>query len=697
VARDTSRKKGFSLLKRGWRSVRAASPLRMATNLVLLVLALLLARFSWDLPVVGAAERSLYDLRSFFMAEEVEQDQRVTIVAYTDDTLINLGKRSPLDRGLLARVLRNLDAMGARAIGIDILFDQKQDEDDELIQVLRGMKTPVSIAFTTMEGNAQNIVYRQQENLDTFMARLKGSRAHPASIRLNYEDGVARNWPARLEGFPLILGKSMLQDAGDPAWQRFADYTGAIRYRLPAGDSTPVFSSLPIETLANLDPELIALFAAQIRDRYVLIGGEIVDNDRVETPFTPFLADCRMETAEDGAQYCTKPIEDLSPAPPGIRVHAAMISQMLDGAKLPHLAPWQLWLTALLWVTAAGLTSLVETRVSRAIPFLMLQVGMIVGIPFWMQDSGYDTLGLPAAGWLIAWVLALFAVSSLVRASSAVEREFAQTALGKYLPQDIAQEIIDNPEKLALSGAKRELYIVFSDLEGFTELSHQLEPEQVARLLNDYLDRLSAVVLEHGGLIDKYVGDAVVAFWGAPIARPDDGRKAAMAGYAMWQAGEDFRRSLDPGMPPVGKTRVGMHFGEAVVGNFGGERRIQYTALGDAMNTAARLESANKPLGSAVMASREFAERSGLDWWRPMGRVVLRGRASAIDLFEPQPDFPPKDREQLSRAIKLLAINYDEAITIVRKITDKHPTDTALQCLLKRLSECEGDSAYVLG
>lgn len=697
MAQEAGKKGGFALLRKGWRSVRAASPLRMATNLLVLLFALLLARYSWEVPVIGAAERSLYDLRVFTTAEHVDQDQRIAIVAYTDDTLINARKRSPLDRALLARALRNIDAMGPRAIGIDILFDQQQDEDDELIEVLRGMKTPVSIAFTNIEGNSQNIVWRQQQYLNAFMARLEGSRAHPASIRLDYEDGVARSWPARLEGFPLILGKSMLKDAGDPAWRPFATYTGAIRYRLPAGDSTPVYSALPIDTFAELNPELIELFASQIRDRYVLIGGEIVDNDRVETPFTTFLPDCQMEVADDGSRACAKPIEDLSPAPPGIRVHAAMISQMLDGAKLPRLAPWQLWLTALLWIVAAGLTSLIETRISRVIPFLVLQVAMIVGIPFSMQVQGYDTLGLPAAGWLIGWVLSLFAVTSLVRASTAVEREFAQTALGKYLPQDIAQEIIDNPEKLALSGAKRELYILFSDLEGFTELSHQLEPEQVARILNDYLDRLSAVVLEHGGLIDKYVGDAVVAFWGAPIARPDDGHKAALAGYAMWQAGEDFRRSLDPGMPPVGKTRVGMHFGEAVVGNFGGERRIQYTALGDAMNTAARLESANKALGSAIMASREFAERSGLDWWRPMGPVVLRGRASPVELFEPSPDFPAEDREQLSRAISLHAINHAQCIEIVRKITDKHPADTALRCLLERLSECEGDEAYVLG
>ncbi|MCM3296637.1 adenylate/guanylate cyclase domain-containing protein, partial [Staphylococcus capitis] len=129
-------------------------------------------------------------------------------------------------------------------------------------------------------------------------------------------------------------------------------------------------------------------------------------------------------------------------------------------------------------------------------------------------------------------------------------------------------------------------FCVFTDLEGFTKLSHAVTPETVARLLNEYLDRLSDIVLAHGGTIDKFVGDAVVAFWGAPISRPDDGEKEATAALAMYQAGERFRVDLAAGdIPPIGMTRVGLHVGDAIVGNFGGEGRIQYTALGDSMNT----------------------------------------------------------------------------------------------------------------
>jgi len=297
-------------------------------------------------------------------------------------------------------------------------------------------------------------------------------------------------------------------------------------------------------------------------------------------------------------------------------------------------------------------------------------------------------------------VLAFTAMTSAVRASTAVERRFAQGALGKYLPREMAQQIIEHPELLALHGEKKEIFVLFSDLEGFTKMSHAIPPEMVAKLLNRYLEMLSQVVLDHGGVIDKFVGDAVVAFWGAPIAKADDGERAARAGYAIWQAGEAFRAevaAMDAALPKIGKTRVGLHWGEAVVGNFGGETRIQYTALGDSMNTAARLESANKALQTSVMASAEFAERSGLDWWRPMGRVVLSGRAQPVDLCEPAPDFPAADLAALREAVAMLATDWPSGLALLAKIAALHADDTGLQALLARSHALNEAGAHVLG
>ena len=676
-----------NILTRGWRNIREAGPRRLTLTALLLVAALLLARFSWALPATDSLERALFDLRSYQTAEKVLNDERILIVAYTDKTLINARKRSPLDRGLLARALRNIDTMGARAIGIDILFDQPQDEDQELIATLRAMNTPTLLGYAETATSDLDIGYDQEQFLRSFMASVEGPRVRRASVRLDKQFGVASLWPPIDDRLPPVLGRAMLVAAGQGE-RAMPGYRGAIRYRLPAQIDRPIYTTLDIDLFA--DPALREVVAPQVMGRYVLIGGDIVGNDRVVTPFTSMTLTPRdpvtgeYNTAE---QYL----------PPGIQIHAEMIAQMLDGARLPRPLPAALWALAFAVVAGAALTGLVELRSWRIYPLLALQIGALLGVPFLLHARGIDTYGLPAAGWLLAWFGAFAAVVSAARASTAVQRRFAQGALGKYLPREMAEEIIEHPERLALHGEKKDIFVLFSDLEGFTKMSHALEPEMVATLLNRYLDMLSQVVLDHGGVIDKFVGDAVVAFWGAPIARPDDGTRAAKAGYAIWQAGEEFRRAVDPGLPPIGKTRVGLHFGEAVIGNFGGKSRIQYTALGDSMNTAARLEAANKALCSSVMASREFAERSGLDWWRPMGRVILRGRNKPVELFEPAPDFPAEDRAALHRALELLETDVQGALEAIRRVAEMHPGDGALANLLVRSERLGDGHAFALG
>lgn len=674
----------FGWLARGWRNVREAGGVQLAATLVVLCAALFIARFSWELPygqvptpLTGEAERALYDLRAYYAADLVEQDSRVVLVVYTDQTLINARKRSPLDRGLLARTLTTLDTMGAKAIGIDILFDQPQDEDADLIAALRAMQTPVAVAYANVATNRDDVVYEQQQYLDEFLAQLEGSKAGPASIRLDNTFGATRVWPGIVPGLPPLLGRAMLDDAGAPA-PRFDGYDGALDYRRPKFVDAPLFAALQIDLLANPDPEVLPFLTEQIAGKYVLIGGDIVDYDRVETTFTSINGEL----------------------PPGLAVHGEIIAQMLDNRVLNPIPVWILWTLAVLVVLSAALTALLEWPARRLAPLVIALFAGFAGIPVLLQLRDVDTYGLPAVGWLVGWVIAFTAVTAAARAAGAVQRNFAASALGKYIPRDIAQAIIDRPELLSLGGEKRTIFVLFSDLEGFTKMSHAIAPEMVAKLLNRYLDLLSQVVLDHGGVIDKFVGDAVVAFWGAPLARPDDGERAARAGYAIWQAGEAFRRevaAMDASLPPIGKTRVGLHHGEAVIGNFGGATRIQYTALGDSMNTAARLEAANKALDSAVMASREFAEASGLGWWRAMGRVQLRGRARPVDLFEPAPDFPPDDRAQLAEASALAAADRAGALVLVQAVAARHPDDSALGNLARRMQAMDEGGTYVLG
>ena len=654
--------------KKANRIVREAGPFRLIGAAIVLVIAVLVARFSWSIPLAVDAERALYDLRAVLTAPHVEQDDRIVMVVYTDETLANTQKRSPLDRAILARALANLDRMGAKGIAIDVIIDQPQPEDPQLIEAFRAMRTPTFLAFTTNATNARFIQVWQEEFLRDFQRQIATTVVKPTNIEIDTDaDRVVRNWPYKPPNLPPLLALALAPN------RAFDNHEGSIRWRLPAAVDRPVFASLPIDLVA--DPATAELVRSQIEGRYVLIGGDILDLDQFETPL-------KRATGETTI---------------GLEVHAHMLAQALDNAKYAPVPTVSLWLLAILVVACGALSSMSDMRPLVIGSLLLIQFLFFVALPFVIQWMGVDTQNLPAFGWMIGWILAFAAVSTVARAVNSQQRRFAQSALGKYLPRDIASEIMSDPDRLALHGEKRSIFVVFTDLEGFTKLSHAIAPEMVAKLLNDYLDMMSDIVLAHGGTIDKFVGDAVIAFWGAPISRPDDGERAIRAALAMHEAGETFRKSVPEGVPPVGRTRVGVHYGEAIVGNFGGEGRIQYTALGDSMNTASRLEGANKALGTSVIASREAAERSGLDWFRPLGRVILRGRATPVDVFEVKPAVPAEERARLAALLLSFDTGNREIIQALSEEAHNRRHDAAIDNLLYRLKQIEPGGSFVLG
>jgi adenylate cyclase len=649
--------------------LRQIGPWRLLTTLLFLAGAVLFARFSWSIPLADDAERMFYDVRALIAAPHVDQDDRITMVVYTDETLAATGKRSPLDRALLAQALRRLDALHPKGIGIDILIDQAQPEDAELVAAFKAMKTPTYLGFASNATNADYMQVWQEEFLRDFQKAIAGPSVHATSIRFEPDprDNVMRNWPPQPGELPPLLANSLTA-----AHPEFRDYRGAIRYRLPRYEDRPVFASLPIDLFASdLGAEAMR---SQIEGRYILIGGDIPGIDQFQTPASRL----------DGRSMT------------GLEVHASLLAQLLDGAMLRSIPPWMLWFSALLVVAAGALTSIVDMRPWVLALTLAGQLAILVGVPLLLQYSSIDTQGLPLLGWSVGWFLAFSAVGTAARSVGSEQRRFAQSALGKYLPRDIANEIMRDPDRLALHGEKREIYALFSDLEGFTKLSHAIEPEMVAFLLNKYLDLLSEIVLRHGGTIDKFVGDAVVAFWGAPIARPDDADRAVQAAVAMYEAGEEFRRSAPAGVPPIGRTRVGLHRGEAIVGNFGGEGRIQYTALGDSMNTAARLESANKQLHTTVLVSGSAREQCSFDYFRPVGRISVSGRATPIEVFEPVPSL----NSEIVTRLTTLHARFDKgettALEELERTADQHPDDAALANLVYRLKQVGPGGNFVL-
>jgi adenylate cyclase len=345
-------------------------------------------------------------------------------------------------------------------------------------------------------------------------------------------------------------------------------------------------------------------------------------------------------------------------------------------------------------------------RTAPLVPALALLVLLCIGAGIWV--SGASTAGrsavaygvllpiapaLAAGAYLLGWwlhlvplelgvVLSLVGASFVSYATEGQQRRFIKGAFSQYLSPAVIEQIIANPERLKLGGELRELSIFFSDLQGFTTISEKLTPEDLTRLLNSYLSAMTDIIQEEGGTIDKYEGDAIIAFWNAPLAVADHAVRAVRAALRCQEKLAELRPSWSEHYGDL-LMRVGMNSGKAVVGNMGSRTRFDYTMLGDAVNLAARLEGVNKQFRTYTMISAATRELMGHAFpVRELSRIAVVGRKEPVVVFEPMTTAQYEARrptlETFDRGLRLY---YDgrlaEAISLFEGIAADDPPAAA--------------------
>lgn len=213
--------------------------------------------------------------------------------------------------------------------------------------------------------------------------------------------------------------------------------------------------------------------------------------------------------------------------------------------------------------------------------------------------------------------------------------ERAQANLARYFSPNLVNHLSDNGGSIELGGERRELTFLATDLADFTSLVENLDPGAVVAVMNEYLGEVTRIVFANGGTIDTVVGDAVHAMFGAPLEQPDHAARAVACALAIDAFSREFSARKSAEGAPIGRTRIGVHTGSAIVGNFGGEGFFHYTAHGDAVNTASRLESVNKHLGTRICVSADTVAQIPDFAGRPVGTLVLKGKEQGIKAFEP--------------------------------------------------------------
>ena len=329
---------------------------------------------------------------------------------------------------------------------------------------------------------------------------------------------------------------------------------------------------------------------------------------------------------------------DLRPVPvasvyPGVEVHATVLDNLLSGDFLREVAPWQTFSLVVILAVACGAFTFGIRRTSA---FVLVSVAFLC-LPIPLCLVAYSKgLWLPLVVQELAVASSISLTLVINYATEGRQKRFIKNAFQQYLSPAVIDQLLQHPERLKLGGERKVLSIFFSDLQGFTSISENLSPEALTSLLNEYLSAMADIIQEEGGTVDKYEGDAIIAFWNAPMEMEDHAARAVRAALRCQARLKEMRSHFQEQAGKELFMRIGINTGPAVVGNMGSHTRFDYTMLGDAVNLASRLEGVNKRFGTHTMIS-EFTvhhldEEFGL---RRLARVAVVGRKEPVTIYEP--------------------------------------------------------------
>ena len=609
--------------------------------------------------VLEEAELSSYDMRVQAFASEPDDDEVVLILV--DQESLNWARETqrqphPWPREYYSFIANFARRAGAASLTFDILFT-----DDSFF----GVGDDVRFAEAVKEyGNVINSAF-YGEKTGTHKAFPDYVEPPVASVEL---EGVHEpSLPTLSKAFFPVpeltqasarIGNVNIKPDADGIYRRaslLSEYDGRTiptvalaTYLETTGGAALEFSadgrSLRIgETVVPLDPQgrLITHFDTPYRERTRLSAAAIIQSeDRLArgADEPPPVDPAELEGRHVMVGYSAPGLLDLRPLPigsevPGVAFHAALLENLLSGSFMREPAEAIQWLYAALLAFLAGflagmaggtLLTAVSLIAAALVPALAGLVTYPLGV--WLPIAVPAAAGTAGAAAAAVWNYA----------TEGRERRFIKGAFGQYLSPAVIERLLEDPSRLQLGGERRELTIFFSDVQGFTSLSEELTPDELIQILNQYLGEMTDIITGSGGTVDKYEGDAIIAFWNAPLDVPDHPAVAVRAALQCQRRLAEVRSEFKRRVGKELHMRIGLNTGEAVVGNMGSKNRFDYTMLGDAVNLAARLEGNNKQFGTYTMISGATASRLPEEIaCRELGRIAVVGRREAVQVFEP--------------------------------------------------------------
>jgi adenylate cyclase len=370
---------------------------------------------------------------------------------------------------------------------------------------------------------------------------------------------------------------------------------------------------------------------------------------------------------------------------PGVEIQANVIQTVLDGAFLEYQST-----TSFLMVL--GVIALLSSLAFLYLPIwagAVILVCEVAAYPFYAQWS-FNSGVIPKLIWpVFTMIMAYLAALAYRNVTEFREKRKIKAAFGHYVSKDLVEQISQNPDAVKLGGERRIMTTLFLDIENFTSLSEQLDPSAVVSIINQYFDALTEVIMAHGGTVDKFEGDAIMALFGAPLTCDDHGLKACQTALALRKRMMEMNQSTGQNL----NIRIGIATGESIVGNMGSQERFDYTAMGDTVNTASRLEGGNKFYGTRILVNPGAFEAAQAHLiFRRVDRVRLKGKDEAIDVYEimgHKEGTTPEGEAVLNEWHQALEYyrnqQWDEAEARIRKVLAALPEDGPSKTYLKRI------------
>jgi adenylate cyclase len=560
-------------------------------------LTLVLAVLAYGLDAFGGLENSSVDAR-FQVRGDHESPEEIVFVKIDDETFNELRSEFPLPRITHANVIDNLAADGAETIAYDVQFTEPGPDPKQDNALILATRRAGNVVLATTEVDAEG-----RTRIFGGGAGLKFARGTPSESRvLNDGDGAVRRMEFEIDGLESFamasaesyLGRELEPPEGDTAW---IDYVGS-----PGAIDSVSFSD--VES-GDFDPgtfdgkiAVVGAFAPSLQDRH------------------------ETSTTTDGETM------------PGPEIHANAMATAIDGFPLSGAPGWLNVLLIALFAVMAPLISLRTTAIRAVLITLGAAALFLIAAQLAFNAGEIVAVVYPllAAGASSGVSLLLFALMT------AFERERARDAFGRFVPEAVVGKVLDQADGMRLGGERTVGTLLFSDLRGFTSFAETREPDEVIEILNRYLAGMSDAILDSGGTLVSYMGDGIMAMFGAPVEQEDHADRAVRASREMLRRLDVFNDWLvEEGISDGFKMGIGLNTGNVMVGNVGSERRLEYTAIGDTTNTAARLEGMTKgtpwQLYIADSTRKAMLEKPKRREIEQVGEFEVRGRKAKIKLW----------------------------------------------------------------